>query len=240
MKHGIAISTYFGPHTHHKRLEIFQRCITSLMSSKYPGSVFLIDDASTRADHLTFAKSNSSRISIYVRAVNGGENRVKNTSLRVLLAAGCDNLFISDDDMIFKDHWWEAYLGAMDMMKIAHMAYTIDGMRSVQEEYRGVKITRLLTPTTNGCFLTMTRKVPETIGGWPIGVEKFGHGHENFSLRALKYGLIPFYCDLQNKKEFVELNKKSNPVRSGRYSKNDIDRNLYLIDNPPMWEPIIE
>jgi glycosyltransferase involved in cell wall biosynthesis len=238
LKSGIAISTYFFSDTHPERNSVFKQCIDSLLESGYPGGVFIIDDGSEDKKHLLYAKNKGVRI--IERPDNGGEGRVKNTSLRVLLDAGCEYLFLSDDDMVFHPGWWDAYINAMDTMGMAHMAYVCDGVRIANECYCGVDITRPLAPTTNGCFLTMTRNVPETIGGWPIGRAKFGHLHENFSMRCLKYGLIPFYCDLRDKKKYVELNARSGPCRSGKWKISEEDENLYLLVNPPMWEPILE
>jgi GT2 family glycosyltransferase len=238
MKHGIAISTYFLSETHPERISIFKKCIDTLIASEYPGKIFLVDDGSETKNHLLYAENKG--ILIIERPENGGEGRVKNTSLRVLLDAECDYLFISDDDMLFRPGWWEAYINAMDTTGIPHMAYILDGARIINERFCGIEITRLLSPTTNGCFLIMTRKIPEKIGGWPIGKEKFGHLHENFSMRCLKYGLIPFYCDLKDKKKYVELNKNSNPFRSGNWGIKIGDENLYLLVNPPMREPITE
>jgi hypothetical protein len=237
MKSGIAISTYFGPRTHPERIRLFRQCIDSLVSSGYPGEKFLIDDGSENKNHLTYAKDKG--ITIIERKENGGEGRVKNTSLRVLLDSSCDHLFVSDDDMVFKPVWWDAYINAMDTMSIPHMAYIIDRIKTVKENFNGIEIMRALAPTTNGCFLVMTRFIPETIGGWPVGVVKFGHLHENYSMRCLKYGLIPFYCDLWNKKTYVELNVDSNNSGYDRTGE-DCGKNLTLLVNPPMWEPIIE
>ena len=142
--------------------------------------------------------------------------------------------------MIFRPGWGGAYADVMSLMDMSHMAYIIDGTKIVSETYRGVQISRALSPTTNGCFLVLARKVPETIGGWPIGPEKFGHLHENYSMRCLRYGLIPFYCDLKDKKKYIELNRNSNPIRSKNWYAKVGDRNLYLLVNPQMWEPMIE
>jgi GT2 family glycosyltransferase len=237
MKSGIAISTYFCSKTHRNRNGIFKQCIDSLVSSMYPGEKFLIDDGSENKSHLTYAKDKG--IIVIERKENGGEGRVKNTSLRVLLDSGCDYLFVSDDDMLFAPGWWDVYINAMDVMSIPHMAYVIDQIKTVKENFNGIEIVRVLAPTTNGCFLTMTKAVPETIGGWPIGPVKFGHLHENYSMRCLKYGLIPFYCDLWNKKTYVTLNPESHNFCFDRYCE-DIDKNLYLLVNPPMWEDIRE
>jgi len=237
MKSGIAISTYFYSKTHSNRKGIFRQCVDSLISSGYPGEKFLIDDGSENKSHLAYAKDKG--IAIVERKENGGEGRVKNTSLRVLLDSDCEYLFISDDDMVFKPGWWGAYIHAMDTMSIPHMAYIIDRIKTVKENFNGIEIARVLAPTTNGCFLTMTKAVPETIGGWPIGSVKFGHLHENYSMRCLKYGLIPFYCDLWDKKTYVELNSASYNFCYDRCSE-DISKNLYLLVNPVMWEDIRE
>lgn len=238
MKSGIAISTYFCSRTHSGRLQIFRECVDSLISSGYPGEKFIIDDGSENKSHLHYAREKG--LHVIERQSNGGEGRVKNTSLRVLMEAGCDYLFISDDDMLFKLGWWDAYIQAMDTMEIPHMAYIIDRMKVVHETFNEVEIMRVLAPTTNGCFLIMTRAVPEMIGGWPIGAAKFGHLHENFSMRCLRYGLIPFYCDLWNKKEYLEMNKQSSPLRADMYDDNEVNKNLSLLVNPRKWEDIVE
>lgn len=236
MKSGIAISTYFDETTHRDRLQIYRECMMSLKASKYTGEIVIVDDCSKVRDHYDASKG----FYIHTREKNGGTGLVKNTSIRLLLEAGCDTLFLSDDDMIFRNGWAEAYIDAMKTMKIPHMAYVCKHMQQYQEVYCGVRIIRTTSATANGCFLAINKTVIDEIGGFKRAAYFYGHSHENFSLRCLKFGLIPFYCDLANRDEFIQLNNKSHDAKSRKIDMTLANSGLQVLVNINKVEPIIE
>ena len=77
---GVAISTYFCDVTPEIRLNVFKKSINSLIVSEYKGPIFLVDDGSTKKDHLNFVREvYGDRIFIQERSENGGLSKVKNT-----------------------------------------------------------------------------------------------------------------------------------------------------------------
>lgn len=237
MNSGLAISTYFDETTQPERFEIFQTCIESLKTSDFKGRVFIIDDCSKTIEHLKLCDD----FTVIRRPFNGGTARVKNTSIKALLGWNCENLFLSDDDMIFKPGWEEVYLNAMDTMDMPHMAYICDHVQVTYEEYCGIKIKKVLARTTNGCFLTMTSNLIQHLGGFKVLPYIYGHSHENFSMRCLRYEFIPFYCDLKNAKEFIELNPASNKIKSREINTEATTENLTMaFDNMVRYIPIKE
>jgi GT2 family glycosyltransferase len=236
MNSGIAISTYFDETSSPKRLDIFKQCLDSLRASGYEGKVFIVDDCSKTAEHILYCDG----FIVCRRPFNGGTARVKNTSLLLLMKSGCDYLFLADDDMIFKPGWDKAYIEAMKQMDMAHMSYACDHMPISEETYCGVKIKRILNPTVNGCFLTMTRDLINQIGGFRVLPYIYGHSHENFSMRCLKFDFIPFYCDLQNVKDYIELNPLSHTEKSRKVDLAEADRNMTAFQNMVRYGPFKE
>jgi GT2 family glycosyltransferase len=238
MKTGIAVTTYFDKTSNLKRLAIIDACAKSLAASQPNCRVFWIDDGSPIRDHHERIKNYG--MEIVVRDRNGGIARAKNSSLRVLLDAGCDLLFLADDDLIFHRGWDDAYALAMETMEMEHMAYLVQGMQYKAEAYRGVQIKRGLSQTTNGCFIAVTRSLIDAIGGFPILPYFYGHEHENFSMRALLSGRVPFYCDLLDAAKHIQLNPASHPCHSRAWNIQGRNQNLFCLKDPPIFERIEE
>src|SRR4030042_6469015 len=101
MKLGLGISTYFTKDFDPRRLESFKKSMSTLLSSKFSGAIYLVDDGSEVFHHLDYIKEIDiqNRITIFKRGTNGGISKVKNTCLRLLMENGTDLLFLADDDV---------------------------------------------------------------------------------------------------------------------------------------------
>lgn len=112
----------------------------------------------------------------------------KNTGIEILMDAGVEHLFLSDDDT------WPLMSEAMDQhlalgRYIPHSMVCWPGFRH-PEEHMGYAT----WDWPRGVMLYQTRAVIETVGGM---IEAFGHGgheHVEFSRRVHQAGLTPHPC----------------------------------------------
>jgi glycosyltransferase involved in cell wall biosynthesis len=213
MKHGIAISTYFPKNYRAGRLEIFTRSIRSLLDSNFPGKIFIVDDGSDVVDHLDVLKTEDydHRIRVILKPKNSGIARTKNTCIRTLLDHGCPIGFLADDDLEYHTGWAEHYINSMKLANIPHFSLFIEpGHEDV--EYNGHTIRR--TPHVNGCFLTFTKDLIESVGYFKDLPYKYGHEHSNFSIRNTMMGKIPYYCDVVDSEKYLTLIPESVEIKS--------------------------
>jgi glycosyltransferase involved in cell wall biosynthesis len=213
---GIAISTYFGLDTSIGRKEIFFASIYSLLASKFPGKIVIVDDGSITNKHL-MEIADIKGIQIIYKHTNTGVSRTKNTGINAL--AGCEYLFLADDDLIYNGKWWEIYIDAYQKTKISHFAF-----RPPKEEFpwgrfpedadarNGIALRRV--PHPNGCMLFFHRSVIDMVGGFKVLPNKFGFEHLNMTERILKAAKIPFSYDVVGSNDFLHLNSNSYNSRS--------------------------
>jgi len=213
MEHGIAISTYFPANYNSERLGIFSRSIESLLHSEFPGKIFVIDDGSDVVDHIDVLKTEDfeKRVKIIMKSQNTGVAKTKNTCIKTLIDYGCSIGFLADDDIEYKNGWAEAYIDSMEKASIPHFSLFIDkGAEEV--ECNGHKVNK--TPHVNGCFLTFTKNLIESVGYFKSLPYKYGHEHSNFTIRNVVMGKIPFYADIVESNKYLGLIPESVGVKS--------------------------
>lgn len=140
--------------------------------------LFVVDDASD---------------DIYTLADFRFEKRVgipaaKNKCFELAYNAGCDHIFLADDDVLplVKD-WHLPYINS----GCAHLSYTFLPKKHSWGHFN-------IHTTPNGCLLYYTRKCLEVVGGMDTtyGIGKFEH--PDLSRRIFNAGLTPFpYMDIK-------------------------------------------
>jgi glycosyltransferase involved in cell wall biosynthesis len=240
MKHGIAISTYFPKKYRTARLGIFLQSIRSLLASNYRGKIFLVDDGSGTSDHLDIIRGEDAekRISIIEKHENSGIARTKNTSIKALIDSGCRIGFLADDDMSYSPGWEDLYIRSMEKSKIPHFSFFMgEGAEVVMHQGHRVKKTPLLC----GSFLTFTKELIDELGYFKILPYKYGHEHTNFTMRAVTWGKVPFYCDVEGSENFLTLIPESFSVKSMLdVSAEGVDKNGSIALKEFDKEPFID
>jgi glycosyltransferase involved in cell wall biosynthesis len=208
-KTGLAISTYFCEGTPKDRLSIFKRSMESLLATGYPGKIYLVDDGSTRTEHL---EGIDKRVTV-IRKEHGGIARTKNTCIRLLLEDGVDVGFLADDDVFYLDFAWHiAYSDAVRDTGMDHLSFYHNNKPCDLVYYNGYPLRR--TPDVNGCFFTFTGRLIERIGYIKVLPCDYGHEHSNFSFRADRlFGQGGFF-DLVDAKRYIDLVPESLSVKS--------------------------
>ena len=203
---GVAISTYFCDVTPEIRLNVFKKSINSLIVSEYKGPIFLVDDGSTKKDHLNFVREvYGDRIFIQERSENGGLSKVKNTGIRLLMENKCDIGFLVDDDMEYLPNWFTAYEEAISKTGIPHFSFYWNKGEYLYENTTYNDYGIIKTALLSGCFLTITGQLINDIGYFRILPTKVGHEHTNFTLRAIHHKKIPYFCDIADSEKYLML-----------------------------------
>lgn len=213
MTPGIAISTYFPIQCSSERLSIFRTSIQSLLSSEFPGKIFIVDDGSGVMDHIDILKAEDfeNRIKIIYKPENSGVAKTKNTCIKLLLNNDCQVGFLADDDLKYSTGWQDIYAHSMAETRIPHFSLFVDKGEEIVE-YNGHRVKK--TPHVNGCFLTFTKKLIDSIGYFRILPYKYGHEHSNFTIRSTLFKQIPFFCDVIGSEDYINLIPESVQFKS--------------------------
>jgi glycosyltransferase involved in cell wall biosynthesis len=241
-KSGIAVSTHFGPDTPVERLQIFLASIYSLLASEFPGKIVVVDDCSATSTHL-LAISAIPGIQIIYRRENGGISKCKNTGINQL--AGCEYLFLADDDIIYNGDWWSPYIEASRQSGIGHFSYYEEGWLGVNPQgklvsHNGADL--LQHEHLGGALMFMTRDTINDVGGFRILPKKYGGEHANYTNRCLAAKKMPFFCDVAESINHIRINKSSAEFASISKAVRDEEsvNNKYISDVKNIKEPIVE
>lgn len=209
MRHALAILTYVPSGARPELRRRLPCALDTLDLSGYAGEVFVVDDASTDADHLRFLASLPGRYRVVRRERNGGISRAKNTCIRAMMEVGVDVGFIAEDDISFRPGWTAAYLAAHSGTGIHHFSWAWDAdpsgrMKKRRKVIRGHAVVH--SSLVNGLLLTFTRRVIELVGGFRVLPGKWGHTHTNWTRRIVKAKLAPFFADVVNSNRLIAIN----------------------------------
>lgn len=209
---GVAISTYFRE-KNRRRLDIFLASIYSMLASGFPGTIIVVDDGSASKDHLKEIKG-IDRISVIERKDNGGVSKCKNTCLKAMMPY--EHIFLVDDDLVYNGNWWGQYVVSSLTSGVRHYSYfdlafnMITGSENKPcktTNYNGAPI--LSTPSLNGVLLYLRRNLIDLLGGFKVMPCKYGSEHINYTMRAVKAGMCPFFCDVPTSNSSVRINTAS-------------------------------
>lgn len=219
----IAVSTFMRAESIEQRFVYFKECISSLLASEFPGTIYVVDDCSEVKDHLRWVTAlGDPRVVVFEKDVNGGIAKAKNTCIRLCLQkTEVGYFFLSDDDVVFKtSRWFECYTTAVDHTDIQHFSFALPGSarnNSATVTVRGYDV--LKTGIVNGCLLMGTRSLVERVGYFKILPHKYGHEHSNYSNRCAK--LSGGFYDARDSDQHIELVDGSNAFHSVAFTAEE-------------------
>lgn len=223
-KIGVSISTHSDNNTDIGRYDIIEECLQSLIDIDPDVYINIISDGITDYHEKIINKFPFDHIK---RSESGGISKVKNQGIDSILGRGYDYGFLIDDDVIFKDkEIFNTYTSTIIETDIPHYCLFLndDGSNCNIEVVNNVSIKK--TPWVNGCFLTFTRELIEKIGYFKVLTYRYGHEHSNFTRRSVHHKEIPFYCDVLNATDLLDINQKSLSTKSMK----NIDQELFHIN----------
>lgn len=200
--------------TTRNRPEIFERTIKEWRARLPRGAVLVVvDDASETPADLTLADA-SHRFK-----TNVGVAVAKNRCLELLVDAGCDELFLADDDTWPEvDGWWKPYITSPE----PHLMY---GFEHGPAHWRCKP-----TPTGDlvswnrprGCLLYVRADVLPIVGGMHAAFGKHGAEHGNWSMRIHAAGLTTHpYADVAGPPRFHCADQDEAGISSVDFAAND-------------------
>lgn len=167
---GIAMTT-------HNRPEVRTEAIAGWMANRPEGvPFFLVDDASD--EPAQFATYRFDR--------NVGIATAKNKCIELLMDAGCEHLFLTDDDAWPRPDidWWTPYVASA----IPHMMY----LKSLEHRSVWSDGKHWAGPKARGGVLYYHRSAIEKVGGMRTEFPRWGDEHVELSLRIHNVGLTPY------------------------------------------------
>src|SRR5699024_10445488 len=198
-KIGVGITT-------RNRRDVFNQALTEWKRHLPTGAVLVVvDDASdepvAEAD-FRFDK-------------NVGIARSKNKALELLYNAGCQHMFLSDDDFWpVTDSWYAGYVESPE----PHLAWLFDkpmGTSTRQLEILYEDSRHIAYHATRGCFLYVTREVLESVGGMNPAFGKWGWEHVCWSDRIHAAGWTTWRdADVKAAQDLFRSLDQENAVKS--------------------------
>lgn len=190
---GIAITT------HNRGAQLAKTLEHQLEHLPAGAYVVVVDDGSSPS------ATTPAGVDLFRFATSQGIVVAKNKSLELLLDAGCDELFLFDDDAFpLRDGWHQPYIDSPEH----HLAYQFEdlsGPRKLKDITRVYESDEHVAYTgQRGVMLYYTREAVETVGGFdPV----YGRGyfeHVDLAYRIHEAGLTTFkYMDVKGSSELI-------------------------------------
>src|SRR5699024_8487766 len=159
--------------TTHNRPETVVETVKRIWEHTPDAHVVVVDDAST-----TPIKGADYRFD-----KNVGIARAKNKCLDLLYSAGCEHIFLFDDDAYpLVDDWYTPYIDSPE----PHLMAVFDkpkGVAKHQVEILYGDEQHIAYHATRGYMVYLTRDVLDTVGGYDPGFGKWGWEHQSWSDR---------------------------------------------------------
>lgn len=184
---GIGIKT-------HNRADICNNTVKQIRKHTPGATIVVVDDASTTP----YAEAD------YRFETNAGIARASNKCLELLYNAGCEHIFLFDDDTYpLVDDWWKPYVDSPE----PHLMWIFDKPKGAQKRqvevlYEGDGFTAY--HATRGCMLYVERHVLDTVGGMNPAFGKWGWEHASWSDRIHAAGLTTArYMDVPDSADLI-------------------------------------
>lgn len=218
------------------------------------GGLLLVDDGSSEGyrNFLTQLQKTeeSNNIHVYLRPSNGGIARSKNTCIRLFLRFQIDHLFLSDHDLAFtRPGWQELYINKAIVTGIGHFSLYLDNQAVYSARYINPRTKEIAlvseTPGLNGVLLYVNRRLALAAGGMRIFPSKYGHEHVEFTVRAMRLGFAPYYCDVPISWRFFVLQSSRSVLNDEMKARAGSANHKYLMHilgdaNASLSVPLIE
>jgi len=141
----------------------------------------------------------------------------KNTALRTLIQAGCEHLFIMEDDILIKNpQVFEAYIKASEKSALYNLMYAYHGPANLNENKKpkprqvidyGDNIEISFNQHCVGCFCYFLKGVIRNVGYMDERFNTNSWEHVEHTYRVIKAGLLPAYWwfpDLANSMDYLQ------------------------------------
>ena len=224
------------------RHQYFAKCIGSLFNPAYYSELVVVNDVEPHEDFEKLEKLNLATKYIQ-NEKNLGIGKSKNKAIKYLMDAGCEHIFILEDDIIVNDKIvFKKYIEAAKESGILHFNYGLgtpfNKKQSIQfdlhnrhelnddgepnpriiVEYDNIKIS--FYPHICGMFSYYNRKVIESIGYID---EQFYNAweHVDHTYQAIKKGFHPpfwWFADIYNSDEYISPQKDA--IKNSVTAKN--------------------
>lgn len=198
-KYGVAITT------HNRSAELLVCLAKVKENSPADFEIVIIDDAtanrSLTEDNFEFLGADQ----YYYFENNVGIAAAKNKCVELLMNAGCDHIFLFDDDTYpIKSDWWRPYAESPE----PHLAYIFADfakgkkLNDTFEVYRDAQ--HVAYTHQRGCMLYYARSAIEQVGGMDWDFGRWGFEHPNLADRIFNSGLTTFrYMDVLGSAELI-------------------------------------
>jgi|TARA_E500000318_G_C3521464_1_gene196593 GT2 family glycosyltransferase len=190
------------------RNNFFNKCIESIKEEWYDELV-VVNDGDLPLRH--------PKINIINNTKNLGVCKSKNILFKELLNANCDFIFIVEDDMVFKDNAFQAYINAHKKTGIHHMMFGYHGPINKGNVSKGTPRPRKVIDygdfklaLNSGCVGAVcfyTKESLKNIGIFDEDFNKNNFEHVEHSYRLAKAGYsTPYWwwSDLANSPDYIE------------------------------------
>lgn len=214
---GVAITTYNRPEVLAKTLEQ----VINLTPGAY---IAVIDDASPTP--VTVPDG----VDLHRNKENSGIAASKNKSIEMLMDAGCEHLFLFDDDAFpLVEEWWKPYADSPE----PHLMYMFEDLKG-SNKIKDLKVLyddgihRAFTGP-RGVMLYAHRSVVEAVGGMDTIYGRWGYEHGDWSNRIHHEGLTTWrFADVVGSDKLIySLDEHEQVQRSVSHT----DRNGYARKN---------
>lgn len=200
MKIGLGITTYNRP-------DYFARCINSVQAHLFDVAdvIFVYNDGS-KEPYKNIYKVLPEKIRIKHNPKNRGVAHAKNYLLRRMIDAGCDYMFLLEDDIIVKSPKAVLeYVRLSELSGIEHFLFAHHGTENIGKLYLDKNGIELYTACI-GAYCMYTRNVIEKVGYFDENfVNAFEHVEHTFRVAKSGYTTpFPTYPDLKHSRDYLE------------------------------------
>lgn len=154
-------------------------------------------------------------------------------------------MFLCNDDLTIDPTVFGIYIEAIKHTGYQHFCYTDKKSlyRPSGFEKNGVQLSQ--RRTGDGCFITITRKMVDQLGGFDVEFGVFGGEHLDYSRRAEAAGFCEGILDVVEARDYIKVRQyhEDVPRALGRETNKYLDRGREywletLNEEPIIWKPI--
>ena len=218
------------------REDFLIKCVGSIDKSWYD-LLIVVNDGDSSLSSFTATSLEKDGIKLINNKINLGVCKSKNILFKELLENNCDYIFIVEDDMIFKDNAFAAYVNAYNKTGIHHMMFGYHGPANKGWVSKGKPTPRKIIDygdfkiaLNQGCVGAVcfyTRECLEKAGLFDEDFNKNNFEHVEHSYRLAKAGYsTPYWwwADIANSLDYIEEQACSEDNSSIRRGDNWIEK----------------
>lgn len=226
-KIGVAVSTYNRP-------DVLAKTLEKIIEFTPDAYIAVVDDASPET------VSVPEGVHLYRNEKNSGIAATKNKSIELLMDAGCEHLYLFDDDAYpIAEDWWKPYADSPE----PHLMYMFEDL-SGKNKLRDVKVLyddgihRSFTGP-RGVMLYVHRSAVDVVGGMDTIYGRWGYEHGDWSNRMHHAGLTTWrFADVVGSDKLIySLDEHEEVKRSVTASaRHDLAKSNAVIHNERVAE----